>query len=232
MKMFRFLAKSAAVMAAVVLFAGTAKADFVEFTVVGSFTVPGVPLAGQTYSVSSTATDSTITVTETATGAKSTLTYNFNNLDTGLALHHFEFVPAETSASFGYFTTAVTAGTNPPNLQNFLGVGFSLTVTQVAPPGSGGSPATLTGFVQESPNGSSVQVVFTSPSFAIPSPNGNLYVLDPIQSIHLTPSKIEGQIFETTTPTTGDAPLPAIAPAALLLLGGFGLKRKRASVVA
>jgi len=233
--MFRFLAKSAAVMAAVVLWAAPARASFVEYTIVGQFRLPADVIANNppTAGLQNDGTffiNNNVGTTSTVTRGTSTLTFNFDHLGTfGNLTYHENFVLGLTSADFGYFTTASTASLGSPD--SFTGVGFSLTITQTFPSGAGTLSTTISGVLAS--NGSNIFVSFIPPSVVIPSPIGNVYVLNPTNvSMPGVTTELTGNITEGPDGGQNDAPLPAVAPAALLLLGGFGLKRKRASVAA
>jgi hypothetical protein len=77
----------------------------------------------------------------------------------------------------------------------------------------------------------SLQLKFTNTTFALPDPGGHLYDIDARTSIsRFGSTELEGMITQGTAPAPSDVPLPAVAPAALLLLGGFGLRKRSAKL--
>jgi len=215
---------SAAIVVGSLFAASSANAAAIDYTLVGGFTLGTHTSTGTTITNNATASTSTVQVN----GA--TLTFNFN------PLVPFPSQPANVweiplvggiagNGQFGYFT--VSSG----NLvaQDFAGLGFDLTVTQIAPPGNGNAGGkVISGSIQLLPDttvGTTLKLVLNPNAFTIA---GVQYTLDEKLTIGNTAEKaIIGGSVEVVGPPADSAPLPAVAPAAFLLIGGLGLRRNR-----
>jgi len=196
-----------------------------------------------------TDTKSVLTIdTDPSLPGSSTLTFQFGT--NGLApepldplLHREGFVNGAVIGEAGYFQAV---STSLSNVDAFVGIGFNLTLYQVDPvasPNTGTVFGTISGSLQkvDGVTGSTLALVLNPGSgFSIPDPSGITYSFDaPAQKVSPVISISGGKnnpinmyITNNTIPGGGDVPLPAVAPAAFLLMGGLGLRRNRKSVSA
>jgi len=237
--MLKVLRRAALAAAPLFVFAMPAEAaTFVQYKVSGAFT----PTVG--YTITNTADSTTIKATS---GFGSSLTYHFLTTGGG-PVYDFPLPPVGSIGSdAGFFTIDGPSGPGSFVTDSFAGIGFTVSITQLNPLGNGNIsslPFSANALITTAPGASNSTadgnflLDFDETGGAnfitIPSPTGLQYEFkDSVikseldLSGNLLKSPINIAIYNNPNAPNDPVPLPAVAPAAFLLMGALGLRRNR-----